>query len=244
MRSEYLYLPLDTNLNARHRCLMKNSDVWPISLLLFAATFAAWLGISGPLDLRNWQTLIAGIIAIGAAVMTYRAAMAKVNYDRETAEREVDRRKIGLLLKTDLALRMLADQADTYRSVLEEPRALDFHIAADHFQLDEPAELHEAWENMDVFPRSALYELRNLTLYFREFRIAIDRSRRHGKMMVPSGTRFPEDFKKLIPPLKRIYETSSVIVHEISDEVRRLAPEMPQRERFALLHPPPQEDEA
>jgi hypothetical protein len=65
-----------------------------MAALMLSALIAIWLGLWGPIDvqkLKDWQPLMASIIAFGAATLVYRGAMAKVNLDREEAERQRNR---------------------------------------------------------------------------------------------------------------------------------------------------------
>jgi hypothetical protein len=68
-------------------------DLLAISLLLFTVVFAVWL-TAGPMNfaLKEWQPLIASFVALGAAALAYKAAMAKVGYDRELASYALQRR--------------------------------------------------------------------------------------------------------------------------------------------------------
>ena len=65
-----------------------------MAALMLSALITVWLGLWGPIDiqkLKDWQPLMASIIAptivLGAATLAYLAAMAKVNHDRQEAER-------------------------------------------------------------------------------------------------------------------------------------------------------------
>src|SRR5947209_605163 len=82
-----------------------------MAVLLLGALIAVWLGIAGPMDLsklKEWQTLVAAIvapsIAFGAAIVAYKAAMAKVNFDRKVHEETARRQRRGMLLRLRFAL--------------------------------------------------------------------------------------------------------------------------------------------
>jgi Pentapeptide repeats (8 copies) len=76
--------------------IMKRNLLGPtfVAALLCATVLAVWLGILGPLrpdlsGLRNWQTLMAALVAVGVALIAYKAAMQKARLDREIGDREV-----------------------------------------------------------------------------------------------------------------------------------------------------------
>ena len=57
--------------------MTKLPGLLPISLLMFATVFTAWLGILGPVNLaalKEWQTLLGAGAVIGAASIAYFAA--------------------------------------------------------------------------------------------------------------------------------------------------------------------------
>lgn len=92
-------------------------DLLAIGLLFFSAILTVWLGIFGPANtttLKEWQPLMASILAIGGALIVYRgaklaytAAMAKVGLDREVHAREPARLTLGVCLRLEFSLREL-----------------------------------------------------------------------------------------------------------------------------------------
>ena len=82
-----------------------------MAALMLSALITVWLGLWGPIDiqkLKDWQPLMASIIAptivLGAATLAYLAAMAKVNHDRQEAERQRNRERLGLFLRLRASL--------------------------------------------------------------------------------------------------------------------------------------------
>ena len=74
-----------------------------MAALLLSTLIVVSLSLWGPLNLeklKDWQPLmasiIAPIIALRAATLAYRGAMAKVNHDREEAERRRNSERLGL----------------------------------------------------------------------------------------------------------------------------------------------------
>jgi hypothetical protein len=72
--------------------MMRRYDMLAVSLLMFTAMLSVWLGVWGPTNTttwKDWQPLMAAFVALGAATMAYKSAMAKVEFDRnEEARRE------------------------------------------------------------------------------------------------------------------------------------------------------------
>jgi hypothetical protein len=77
--------------------MYRKYDLLAISLLIFSAALVAWLGLFGPTNTtkwKDWQPLLAAIIALGGAsivyrgaMLAYRASMAKVDLDRRLSDR-------------------------------------------------------------------------------------------------------------------------------------------------------------
>jgi hypothetical protein len=87
-------------------------------LLLVATLFLFTINVFffiGPLStlavnlnaLQQWQIMIASMIGLGAASIAYKAAMAKVRFDREVADKEASQTKLSLYLKLEFALVLL-----------------------------------------------------------------------------------------------------------------------------------------
>ena len=90
--------------------MRQSHDLLAMSALMLVAVLTVWLGIAGPIDLtklKEWQPLIGACIAVGAAFIAYRAAMAKVDFDREIHLRTARQRNFGVYLRLDAALRVL-----------------------------------------------------------------------------------------------------------------------------------------
>src|ERR1039458_6802652 len=67
--------------------------------IVLIITMVFWLGLNGPIDInkiKDWQTLITGVLALVAAGGAYWGATAKVRFDREVADGELKRRKLAL----------------------------------------------------------------------------------------------------------------------------------------------------
>src|SRR5690348_14150589 len=86
-----------------------------ITLTIVAATVAMCVGIvvgSGTFKAaQSWQPLLSALIAVFAGSMAYRAAMAKVDFDRESALRADIRRRRRIAMHLNVAMVQLIDDA-------------------------------------------------------------------------------------------------------------------------------------
>jgi hypothetical protein len=132
---------------------------------MLAAMIAAALGVWGPFDvakIKEWQSLLAACIAIGAAVIAYLAA--KVNFERSLHEGESSRRSQNILIRVRYAAVMLRANIAATRNRLQ-PAAV-FGTTSDVVVKDIwirwPPEFQEAWENLGVFGPRAVEMIVNI----------------------------------------------------------------------------------
>jgi hypothetical protein len=131
--------------------------------LMLVALGATWLSLAGPPNLKEWQPLLAACIALIGGAMAYKGAMAKVDFDREVHNREVRRRTIGLLLKLDFASRLFSGEANRARTWMDVgAREGQRSLTVEDFSIPRPREFDEAWDNLDIFPSSVVFDLANI----------------------------------------------------------------------------------
>jgi hypothetical protein len=149
-------------------------DLLAISALMLSAILTAWAGVFGPSNtttLKEWQPLMASILAIGGALIVYRgaklaytAAMAKIELDRELHEREAKRVTLGICLRLEHSLReFLLETREQSLSLPAFDSNREVVVRVSDFNLAVQSKLDEAWANLDRFPRSlsrAISELR------------------------------------------------------------------------------------
>lgn len=86
--------------------------------------------------------------------------MAKVNLDREVAEKVERKRKLKILLQLGYVCQVIRDEANEQLEFLERATSsADYHA----IRIDEPKEIGEAWTDIDVLSRpgmNALYQIR------------------------------------------------------------------------------------
>lgn len=207
----------------------------------------AWLDLWGPVELsrlKDWQTLIAGMVALIAAGIAYRGATAKVRHDREIVASENMRRKLSLYLKLEFAFRQLADKARSKR-----PQLFSFEkriIAASDFAIEEPPELDEAWMYLDVFPRRSIAEIRNVRNSLRKL-AAIGANL--GSKRVHLG--HPRDYETPAPSIIRevddlivgIWYSAAHVADELAPLIQELVPEIEESERLIENYDEPEVDD-
>jgi hypothetical protein len=143
--------PLD-NLNQSRHLQTMNKMEWPgiataVGIVLILTLLL--LGSRDDFHLKDWQTLIAAFVALGAATLAYRGAMAKVTQDGEQHKREFLRRQLGLYLKLDIAIRNF--HFDLGRLFITLGRKNEGEaVEASLLKFTEPPEISEAWDNLDI----------------------------------------------------------------------------------------------
>jgi hypothetical protein len=142
-----------------------------MAAFMLSAILVAWLGFAGPLDLsalnfpapsfdlselKNWQTLIAAGVALLAAGLAYRGAMAKVNFDREAAQKAELRRKLALLRQLQFVSQEIRDSAEQMCGTWKHIHLnTTIHSGYAWLEFKEPKELSTAWDNLDILPDEA-----------------------------------------------------------------------------------------
>jgi hypothetical protein len=142
-----------------------------IAALMLAAILTAWIGIWGPIKLdvlREWQTLLAAIIApsiaIVAALIAYRGAMAGVNLEREIHHRQQASSKLGLHLRLISQMQRLLEDAiftgDHLRDEVEHAKKHEDDNVKNPVTLnDDYDEVEKAWERLELLPAAAFEPL-------------------------------------------------------------------------------------
>jgi hypothetical protein len=162
--------------------MLQRYDAIAISLLIFAAIVVAAISVDPKgFTLRDWQPLIAAILALSGAGIVYRgallayeAAMAKVNLDRAINASESKRVALGVCLRLDYSLKVLIYEAEnsaflTLAGTSREPKT----VTLDEVVVFSPeTAMDEAWISLDRFPpklaefisqiRGGLYDVKTL----------------------------------------------------------------------------------
>jgi hypothetical protein len=136
---------------------------WPgiataVGILLILTLIA--VGLRDDFHLKDWQPLMASMIALGGAAVVYRgaklayvAAMAKVDFDRELNQRNEKRKALGLCLRLDFAMNVLRHEAEVLRDSIPDGFVTkSWQVKAAWINLREPEALIEAWNSLESFP--------------------------------------------------------------------------------------------
>jgi hypothetical protein len=130
---------------------------WPtrfelaITAGVLIAAETIFLHLIGVIDLKQWQPLMAALIALGAAAVAYHGVMVKVNFDRATLREAEALKRRRYALRLDFALNTFLTDAqalpldsmryDTQGRWKIADLALDVQMHA----------LDEAWDNLELF---------------------------------------------------------------------------------------------
>jgi hypothetical protein len=166
--------------------MSRKYDLLAISLLIFSAVLLVWLGLFGPTNTstwKDWQPLMAAVVALGGAsivyrgaMLAYRAAMAKVDLDRRLNDRSQVRQELGMFLRLDYALNVLRHEAEVLRNSIPNQTnstATPIEVSGSWLVLKEPEALIESWNGLQSYPpsiaerlstiRTFLYDLANFS---------------------------------------------------------------------------------
>lgn len=134
---------------------MKKMPEWPgvataVGLIVVLTIVIA--GTEPKFQLKEWQPLMAAIIALGGGALAYVGAMAKVKQDRVFAEGVENRRRLGLCLQLQLSAENLAEVTNEMMRDFEGHNSFNVTVA-------EPPEILKAWDNLDALPNEAIRPL-------------------------------------------------------------------------------------
>jgi hypothetical protein len=199
------------------------------------------LGSRGDFHLKEWQTLITGVLTLIAAGVAYWGATASARHSKALAETETNRRKLALYMKIEFAFRQLADEAGsldakfTFGSVMDDTiyREADFFLA-------EPTELEEAWEYLDLFPRTTIAEIRTVRNSLRQ--PARIHERVDDAIMVPRDAEGPYEVKQARLFIDDIRTAAALVTSELEPLIKELAPPMDENERMFRFYGDPSDD--
>jgi len=140
---------------------MLQKPAWPGIATLVGITLIVVLAAVGWRDdfhLKDWQTFMSAILALAGGTMAYKGAMAKVYFDRDKERRELNRQKIGILLRLRFASGKLGRRAEDVHKALSR-QGSKRTVMSYAIRLDEPPEIEEAWHQMALLPIEAGIQL-------------------------------------------------------------------------------------
>jgi hypothetical protein len=112
--------------------------------------------------LKDFQPLIAALVALTAATLAYRGAMAKVGLDREANERDRYARRVGLYLRLRSQLKRLQSEAKRILRLSDVKGASEFPTSF--------SEVENAWLNLELLPDATFDLMEELRLCISRFK--------------------------------------------------------------------------
>lgn len=198
--------------------------ILPASFLILAAVIVVAIARDpAGFSLKDWQTITASFIALGAATLAYSAAMAKVRLDEATAKEEDRRKALGLFLRFDFAVDVLRYEADELLKGTSTPAnpSENTTVEVDSLSLSEMPEIADAWENLDLFPvelSRTFYDLRNDLYNFAQFK----KDNAGESYPLDYGMATPGDLAALRDILTDISSHARTALARVRDETRGL----------------------
>ena len=128
-----------------------------IAALMLTVAIVSAVSITGPIPIRyevikDFQPMIAAMVALCAAGLVYYAARLKVNFDRSVHEAAELRRKANLIRKLRYAAFLFFTEVFFVRTRVVPGTGETLRgISQYSFVLRIPKEFDEAWGHMDVF---------------------------------------------------------------------------------------------
>ncbi|MEA3161368.1 MAG: hypothetical protein QOD95_2916 [Gammaproteobacteria bacterium] len=201
-------------------------SVLPVCLCLLTLAFVVGIAMArdpSGFSLKEWQTITASFVALGAATLAYSAAMAKVHFDERTAQEDERRKTLGIFLRFDFAVDVLKYEAETHIEKIDPPTSPSENssVVADDLALSEMPEIKEAWENLDYFPvelSQAFYSVQNELYNFAQFK------KDHAGENYPSefGMTEHEDLSDLRDILRDLHQNCTNALGVVRSETAKL----------------------
>jgi hypothetical protein len=135
------------------------------------------LGLRDDFHLKDWQPLMAAVIALGGGAFAYRgarlaydAAMTKVRTDVETIDRREKRDALGIGLRLSFAVHVTEGEAENMSIYLADRLdPMKRTIKTSELRFSMLRDLDEAWKRIDVLPRQAAMSFFNLRIAILNF---------------------------------------------------------------------------
>ncbi len=155
------------------------------------------------------------------------------------------RKRLGLYLKIEFAMRVLHDEARNLDAQLSfGPVGCTIEVSVDQFRLAEPPELDEAWEYLDVFPSELVQELRTIRNGLREAKAHWDRvASKSPWTWTEQSKNIPPGRDTMCGLAHEIWMACAIVVTGLDRHIHRMAPTLPEQERMLQIYGEPGPDE-
>jgi hypothetical protein len=171
---------------------------------------------------RQWQPLMAALIALGAAALAYRSAMSKVDLDREIHLLERKRRQLGLFLKlrTEVirvqakAIAVAVDLQNGLDAIAKSGDVDDFDLI--ELKLTEMISFKRIWKSLDLFPGKFIDQLvaLEISLVLLEA-LAAKKYRVRGKDV-------PDELMGMLVALKQLRVDCNSLANDLDSEIGKM----------------------
>lgn len=194
-------------------------DLLAFSLLVISAILVIALAADPKgFHLSAWQNVIAALIAVGAALPAYTAAMQRNHDDRVTRIAEWRRRRRAILLRTQFACLVMAREAEGLEA---ECLVTPTSFPREDIHLRTSKEFKEAWSDLDVFPGSIAMKLFDLRIAVLNLENATDRLE-DGKYTLPATPKSHIAIGDVLVALRSVKAHAGKVQAELSELARRL----------------------
>jgi hypothetical protein len=147
------------------------------------------------------------------------------------------RRQLSLYLKLDITVRNFRDAANEReaRITFVDPGA---SISVGELNLEEPPELEEAWDNLDVFPRHLIREIASIREGLRRLE-GLMNGLPYDRQIVAGENGSQTRLDLVHEQIGSIVDSCAVIADGLAPEIERLAPFLPDQKRMLALYGEP-----
>ncbi|RTM14801.1 MAG: hypothetical protein EKK33_04385 [Bradyrhizobiaceae bacterium] len=144
---------------------MQRNDLLAFSLLVFSVVVLIAISIDPKgFSIKDWQPLMAAVIAlVGAgtvfrgATLAYNAAIKKIDFDREVHQSQNDRRRLGVLLRARFVIFSFREKLILIQNSLRVE-----HAEPEQLDVSSFPGMQEAWEALEELPGNVPTEFSNL----------------------------------------------------------------------------------
>lgn len=195
---------------------------WPgiataVGIILILALIV--LGARDDFHLKEWQTVIASVIALTGGGLAYVSAMAKVRAENDSERRELDRKKIGAYYRLGFAItQLLVDSQKVLDRTEYKPFAAPDTFSAADLQLSKPPEIDELWADIEIFPKKAIADIHCIRVMFRDMDEAL-KSGPENYQATRLGARNDKYFGKYISALDMLRGACRRTAQELNDAI-------------------------
>lgn len=155
--------------------MQQKFGLFSFSLLMFSIVLCVAISLDPKgFALKEWQTVMASLIAFAGATFVYRgatlayhAAMAKVALDEKIHDAVVSRQRRGVYLRLHQICWALSQDANRRATRLAVPEIGSKSVPAEVLALPPTSiDISEAWAALDAFPHRVALPIANLKIYF------------------------------------------------------------------------------